>query len=173
MVMFLGLTAWRQDHEAPRPAAKETVRWMTLKEAAEAVKKEKKPVMIDLYTDWCGWCKVMDKKTYSDPRVAAYINQNFIPVKLDAETREELAWQGKTYKYNQTYGVNTYSLYLTGGQLSFPTTVFLPQDGSGPQPVPGFLEPKDIEVLLKYFGEGHYGKTAFQVFLKNFSNSWK
>ena len=115
----------------------------------------------------------MDKQTYSHAKVAAYINENFIPVKLDAETRDEIQWKGRSYQYNSSYKVNSYAVYLTGGQLSFPTTIFLPADGSTPQPVPGFLEPKDIEVLLKYFGEGHYGKTAFQDFYKKFSPSWK
>jgi thioredoxin-related protein len=152
---------------------KEQVRWLTLKEAEKRLETERKPVLIDLYTDWCGWCKVMDKQTYSHDEVVKYINEHFIPVKLDAETKEVLSWKGKSFRYDQNYRVNSYALFLTGGQLSFPTTVFLPADGSEPQPVPGFLEPKDIEVILKYFGEGQYGKTPFKEYFKNFFTSWK
>lgn len=169
---------WESRNSDPPPVAivssvKDQVKWLTLKEAEKRLETERKPILIDLYTDWCGWCKVMDKQTYSHAEVVKYINEHFIPVKLDAETKEVLAWKGKAFRYDPNYRVNSYAVYLTGGQLSFPTTVFLPADGSDPQPVPGFLEPKDIEVLLKYFGEGQYGKTPFQEYFKKFSTSWK
>ena len=174
LFMFSWLFASRSlDVTVTEPMGKEQVKWLSLKEAEVVLQTEHKPILIDLYTDWCGWCKVMDKKTYSNEKVIQYINEHFIPVKLDAETKDVLNWKGKSYKYDQNYRVNSYAVFLTGGQLSFPTTVFLPVDGSSPQPVPGFLEPKDIEVVLKYFGEGYYGKTAFQDYLKNFASSWK
>lgn len=173
MIAALASVSWKQPASAPKPTGKGKVNWVTLKEAEGLWKTQKKPVLIDLYTDWCGWCKVMDKQTYSHEQVADYINSHFIPVKLDAETKEAIQWMGKGYAYNSSYRVNMYAIYLTGGQLSFPTTVFIPADGSQPQPVPGFLEPKDIESILKYFGEGYYGKVAFQDFYKKFSASWK
>ena len=88
------------------PVTGEKMVWMTLKEAQEAMLKEKRPILIDLYTDWCGWCKVMDKKTYTNPKVIAYLQANFYAVKLNAETREAVNWNEKTYNYNAANRTN-------------------------------------------------------------------
>jgi uncharacterized protein YyaL (SSP411 family) len=156
-----------------QPAKKEQIQWLTLEEAEAVLKDNGKPVLIDLYTDWCGWCKVMDKKTYSHPEVIKYINEHFIPVRINAETREDLIWLGKHYAYQSAYRVNTYALYLTQGELSFPTTVILPAKGETPQAIAGYLEPKEMEIILHYFGEGHYGNQSFQQFHQQFSSKWK
>jgi len=153
-------------------ATAEKTKWMTLKEVSDSLKKQKRPVLIDLYTDWCGWCKVMDKKTYANGNVSKYLKEKFYAVKIDAESRQAIEWNGKSFPYNQQYRTNEFALYLTNGQLSYPTTVILPADGSAPQAIPGYLEPKDFEIVVKYFGEGHYGKTPFDEYQKNFKASW-
>lgn len=152
---------------------KEEIKWMTLTEAETKSNLQKKDILIDLYTDWCGWCKVMDKNTYSNTNVIHYIQEKFYPVKLNAETRETLTWQGKPFHYNDKYRVHDYAIFLTGGQLSYPTTIILPADGSRPQLIPGYLKTPDMELILRYFGEGYYGKTPFEDYRKNFSQTWK
>lgn len=149
----------------------EKLNWLTLEEVAKQLQQEKKPVLIDLYTDWCGWCKVMDKRTYANKQVGAYLQQKYYPVKLDAETRQRINWKGKDYQFNDRYRTNDFAVYLTNGQLSYPTTVIIPVDGE-PQAIPGFLAPNEFELVVKYFGEGHYGKTPFEKFQQQFKSTW-
>ena len=152
---------------------REKIEWLSLAEAQARQTARRKPILIDLYTNWCGWCKVMDKKTYARPELARYITENFYPVKIDAESRELMTWQGRQFTYNANARIHNLAIFLTRGQLSFPQTIFImPSDGE-PQAIPGYLEVKDMELLLKYFGEGHYGKLAFSDFQKKFSPSWK
>lgn len=158
---------------AQRPADEGSkTNWLSLQEAAEKLKTAKRPVLIDLYTDWCGWCKVMDKKTYANKNVSAYLADKFYPVKVNAESRQAIQWSGKSFAFNAQYRTNEFAIYLTRGQLSYPTTVIIPADGSEPQAIPGYLEPRDFEIILRYFGEGHYGKTPFDQFQKSFKSTW-
>jgi thioredoxin-related protein len=148
------------------------VEWMTLEQAATSMQKEKRPILIDLYTDWCGWCKVMDKKTYANKNVSAYLQQKFYAVKLNAESPKTIVWNGKTYKFNANYKTHDFAIYLSGGQLSYPTTVIIPLENTQPQAIPGFLEPKDFEIVVKYFGEGKFGKVPFNQYQQHFKSSW-
>ncbi|HEY8399316.1 MAG TPA: DUF255 domain-containing protein [Flavihumibacter sp.] len=159
----------------PVPAqkkAKTEIKWMTLREAEAAAKKSPRPILIDLYTDWCGWCKVMDKRTYRHPEVVQYLNDNFYNIKLDAEARVVYEWMGKKYAYNADYRTNEIALYFTGGQLSYPTTVIIPAPGMDPQAIPGFMAPHELEPVVKYIGEGIYRKTSFTDYQKQFKRSW-
>jgi thioredoxin-related protein len=147
------------------------VNWMTMEEASAKLQNEQRPVLVDLYTSWCGWCKQMDKKTYSNKQVAQYVLANYYPVKIDAETHSVINWKGKTYQFSPDFRSNEFAVYLTGGRLEFPTTIIIPPGGE-PQAIPGYMEPKEIELLLRYFGEGNYKKSSFEDFQKKFKPSW-
>jgi len=79
-------------------AVGETVKWMSFEQAMEKSKSEKRKIFIDVYTDWCGWCKVMDKNTFSEANVAKILNEEFYPVKFNAEQRENIIFNGTTFK---------------------------------------------------------------------------
>ena len=148
-----------------------SISWMSVEEAAGKLQQEQRPVLIDLYTTWCGWCRQMDKRTYSNKKVAEYLQDKFYPVRVDAETHAVITWGGRTYQFNPQYRSNEFAMYLTHGRLEFPTTIII-VPGQEPQAIPGFLEPKDLELLVKYFGEGAYRTTSFDDYQKRFKASW-
>ncbi|HXB32038.1 MAG TPA: DUF255 domain-containing protein, partial [Puia sp.] len=147
------------------------VTWMSVEQAADKLQQEKRPVLIDLYTTWCGWCRQMDKKTYSNKKVAEYLQDKFYTVKVDAETHAVINWNGKTYSFNPQYRSNEFALYLTHGRLEFPTTIIIPP-GEEPQAIPGYMEPKELELLVRYFGDGAYKTRSFDSYQKDFKASW-
>ena len=136
------------------------VKWLTIQEAEKRSQTEKRLIFIDVYTDWCGWCKVMDKNTFADPEVARILNEKFYPVKFNAEQREEVILQGNTFKFVPYGNGGTHELAsaLLQNRLSYPTVVFLDEDFKMIQPVPGYQKAPDFHRIIQFLGEGHFRK---------------
>jgi thioredoxin-related protein len=147
----------------------EKIKWYSIEEAEKLIKDNPRPVFIDTYTEWCGWCKKLDKETFSDPVVAEILNTKFYPVKFNAEGKENISFQGRTFINDGKSGnTHQFAVALLRGQLSYPTVVFLNEKGQLLTPVPGFRSAKDMEQLLSFFAEKAYEKQNFQDFQKNF-----
>lgn len=151
-------------------AQQENVRWLTLAEAEQLYHQEPKPYLFDLYTDWCGWCKHMDKTTYADPVVISFINRYFYPVKINAESADTVVFQDRTYLpvQNGNKQLNGFAVDLLKGKLSYPTTVFRYDTMHVNLVVPGYLEPLKMEGFLLYFAENAYQSTDINAFLGDF-----
>jgi thioredoxin-related protein len=105
-----------------------------------------KKVMIDMYTSWCGWCKVMDKKTFTDPAVVDYLNDNFVMVKFNAERREPVSFQGETYEWINAgrRGANKLALKLMSGRMAYPTMVYLDSELNTIKASAGYKKPDQL-----------------------------
>lgn len=131
---------------------------MTFAEAVEKSKTEKRKIFVDVYTDWCGWCKVMDKNTFSEPKIAKILNEKFYPVKFNGEQREDVVLNGTTYKFvtSGNSGYHELAAALLNKQLSYPTVVFLDENFNMIQPLPGYRKPEEFHPIVQFIGEGHY-----------------
>jgi thioredoxin-related protein len=97
-------------------ANSQEIKWMKFEEAIAANSKNPKMIIVDVYTDWCGWCKKMDKETFTDAKVVEFINKNFYAVKMNAEdTKRTFEFMGKTYNEAQMAAamrVNSYPNFV-------------------------------------------------------------
>ena len=144
----------------------EEIKWLSFEEAMELHEENPKKLLVDLYTDWCGWCKVMDKKTYSKVEIANYINENFYPVKFNAEQKQEVEFNGHTFKFipSGRRGYHQLAAALTNNKLSYPTTVFMDEELRIIQPIAGYLKPEQMEPILLYIGDDHFKTTKWDEF---------
>ncbi len=173
IVLLMTLVGWGQSvpPEPHPPQGASAVQWLSWSEAMERFEKEPRKIFLDVYTKWCGWCKRMDAKTFQDPNIAAYLNEHYYPVKFDAEYSEELSFKGKAYRFVRSgrRGFHQLAFELTGGRLSFPTSVFLDENLSVIQSIPGYMEPPAFEQIITYFAEDHYKRVPWGVYQRNYT----
>ncbi len=169
------------------------VKWLSFTDAAKAAKKVKKPILVDVYTTWCGPCKMMSANTFNNPKIAEYINKNYYPVKFDAETRDTVYLDsfvndttfdktGKqvikqkpyTFKFYNQYPEtqkrppHQFAMSLLDGELSYPSIVFLNGDIQRLNIIKGYHDVKQFEPIMKFFGENAYEKQSWDDFNKKF-----
>lgn len=152
--------------------AKEKINWITLEELNEQYYKNPRPILIDVYTDWCGWCKQMDRTTYNNEKLAKYINAKYYAVRFNAELKDTVFFNKKKFGYDPNMRSNELALYLTFGRLEFPHTIFLSAIDAQPAPLPGYMKPKEMEAPLKFFGEKANEGQTFVEFNKGMKKEW-
>lgn len=169
---------------ALKPAATggDLIKWLTIEEAQAQAKKVPKPLMVDVYTSWCGPCKMLDANTFHDARLAEYVNKNFYPVKFNAESGTAVNFKGQKlenpeFDAGRVGGRNgthqlTYMIANVQGRIAYPTVVYLDSDLNVLAPVQGYLTPDQMEPILHYFGGAHYKAKDYQTFMGEFKAKW-
>ena len=137
------------------------INWMTFEEALEAQKNIPKKIFMNLYADWCGPCKIMDKKTLKNRDVVNYINKYFYAVKFNAEGDEKINFFNRKFT-NPNYDKNrkgrnsTHQLTFFLRVEGYPSIVFLSEDGDPMLPIMGYHNPQQLEFYLKLIKQGDY-----------------
>ncbi|MCM1169599.1 MAG: thioredoxin family protein [Bacteroides sp.] len=132
-----------------------------------------KKVFIDVYTDWCGWCKRLDATTFSHPEIVRYMDSAFITVKLNAERTDTVYINGNAF-VNQSAasgkrGSHDLAIQLLQGKMSYPSCTFLDEKGQQITVVPGYMDAKQFEVLLHFVAEEAYKTTSWEDFSAAFA----
>lgn len=144
------------------------IEWLSWSEAVEKANTDKNPkkLFVDVYTDWCGWCKKMDKDTFNNPKVVSYMMEHFYMIKMDAEGKEEIVYKNKTFKYipQGKRGYHELAAALLQGKMSFPTVIFLNAKQEILSPVPGYQKPDGFLKIAKYFGDDIYKDKKWQEY---------
>ena len=156
------------------------INWMSLDEVREAQKTNPKNVLIDVYTNWCGPCKLMDKNTFSNTDIIRIINENYYAVKFNAEGNDTVTFMDKVFtnpnfdstKTQRRNSSHQFTQFL--GVNAYPSTLFFDSEMNYLTPVRGYLNPKQIEIYLLLFKDDTYkdvkSQDDFDNFIKNFKS---
>jgi thioredoxin-related protein len=155
--------------------ASDKVKWYSFEEAVQLATKSPRKILVDIYTDWCGFCQQMDAVTFKNPQVAKYINEHYYPVKFNSETNDTIYFQGHMF-VNDGEGrrsAHQLSIALLQGQMSYPSVVYIDEEFALLTSVPGFRKPDQIEPILRFFAEDHYKTKTWDEFMSNFAGTFK
>ncbi|HEY2954668.1 MAG TPA: thioredoxin fold domain-containing protein [Candidatus Eisenbacteria bacterium] len=136
-------------HAGPAGRA-EPLGWLNWDQGMSEASITRRPILVDVYTEWCGWCKRMDRDVYARDDVRDYLNHHFIVVRLDAESMEEARFGDRTF----TARALAQQLRVSG----YPTTIFLRSNGEHIANVPGYVPADRFLRMLRYIGEDHIGR---------------
>lgn len=152
------------------------VNWVTFEEAYKLCKVNPRPIMVDIYTKWCGPCKMMRSQTFGNGQIAKYINDNFYAVKFDAECKDSVKFD--KYVFVSTDATNPkaphqFAASILDNQLAYPSIVFLNNQIQRLDILKGFMPPKDFEPVINYYGSGDYQKMKWEEYKNKFISTLK
>lgn len=127
---------------------KTELQWRSFDAGLAEAKASHKKILLDVYTDWCGWCKKLDKEVYSNQKVATYLAKAYIPVKLNAESAKKLSYKDKAHSETE--------LARAFGVQSYPTIIFLDSDGEPINSLGGYVDADRFLPIVQYIGDDHY-----------------
>ena len=153
-------------------AQEDKIEWLSFEEAVKRNETEPKKFIVDVYTNWCGWCKKMDASTFKNPIIIKYIRENYWAVKLNAERKDTIILGQQIFineNLTQRRGPHQLAVALLNGKMTYPSIVYLDNNVELMHPaIAGFQDAKSLEQIIKYFGEGAYQSTPWDKYVNEF-----
>ncbi|MCZ2355674.1 MAG: DUF255 domain-containing protein [Bacteroidia bacterium] len=143
-----------------------SIHWVSMEYAVDMASLNNRKILVDVYTNWCAWCKIMEQKTYSNEQIISYINEKYYAVRLNAESKDSIRFQGKMFGLMPQSRVNQLASLLLNGKLTYPTTVIMSKNAEVLSPVAGYMEPSAMMPILKYYAEDIYQKQSWEDYKK-------
>ena len=166
---------------ATTATSQNAINWMTIEEAMAAQQDEPRPILMDVYTQWCGPCKMMMNYTFTNTDVIRYVNEHYYAVKFDAEGPDPVNFLGETYT-NAGYNPNSrgrnspHSFSQALGVRAYPTLIFMSEKGQIMAPITGYKTAQQLEIFLVFFSE-HWtpatGQPEWDAFSSSFAPSFQ
>jgi thioredoxin-related protein len=153
------------------------INWLTIEEAEKLASENPRKIFVDIYTDWCGWCKRMDANTFSHPDIVTYINENYYAVKLNAEQTDPITFRGTEYINENPTGrrsSHNFARAVLQGRMSYPSVAFFDEELNLITAIPGYREPAQFEPILVFFKDDHYvTQPNLDVFIREYMEKAK
>ncbi len=146
-------------------ATQNSLQWKTFDAGFTEAKKTGKKVMVDVFTTWCVWCKRLDKNVYGDPKIAEYLHEHYVTVKLNPETNTTVTYKDTAYsaaQFAQGFGVTGY-----------PTIIFFEPDGTPIDRLGGYVDASHFLPIIQFIGEDFFKTMSWQDFQKKQSGNQK
>ena len=132
--------------------------WRSMEEAVATAQANDRLLVVHSYTVWCGWCARMDRETYTDDAVQAYLAEHYEATRLDLDSDEVVDF----FEYTLPMATLGDALQVSGT----PTTVFVDSDGSLITKMPGFQNAETFLYALRYVHEEAYEQMSFAEFIE-------
>ena len=140
-------------------SAQTAIEWLTWDEAVAKQKEEPRKLFVDIYTDWCGWCKKMDASTFVDPAITQAMNGSYYAVKLNAERKDTIDFNGhKFYNMNPEgkRGVHTLAASMLDNKMTYPSFVIIDENFNRQFIITGYQQVPDLLGTLLFFGKNNH-----------------
>lgn len=147
--------------------APDVITWYSWEEAIKLSETTPKKILVDVYTDWCGWCKKMDNETFTNPEIIELVNKYFYAIKLDAEQKQNITYKDVVFKFNPDHGrkgAHELAVSLLDGRMGYPSLVYLDENQNRITISPGYKVVDGLKQELAYISEGHYATMTFEEY---------
>jgi len=132
------------------------IKWVSLDGAMDYSKRQNKMILVFIQTEWCGWCKMMEKKTFQNQTVINYMNENYFAVRMDVLQKEDIWFKGFRFQYMPQLQAHQLAYQLLDGKLKYPSLVIMNYKAEVITPIYGFMDGKQLVKILTYYAEGIY-----------------